>query len=52
MEELERSKQVGLRYLVTCKKCGYQWLAQKPNPKYCALCANPHPEEERKYKKS
>lgn len=49
---MEKStKQHGMRYLVKCEKCGYEWLARTPNPKYCALCGNPHPEKPRTYRK-
>jgi predicted Zn-ribbon and HTH transcriptional regulator len=35
------------RYLVHCNKCGYEWLAYKPNPTRCALCNNPNIEKEK-----
>lgn len=30
------------RYLVKCKKCGYEWLARTEHPTRCALCNNPN----------
>jgi rubrerythrin len=37
------------RYLVKCQKCGYEWLARRPDPKRCALCNNLKPNKSFKH---